>query len=283
MEIIITHRKNRSWISIFIVLGLIVFLLFELFPLFWMAEISFKQYKDVIAVPPKLVFRPTLDNYALAVSEKRTPFLHYFWNSGIVGLCSTVIALLVGVPAAYGFVRCRFPGKQNLKFWILTTRMAPPIAVLIPYFIIFNRLKLIDSYLTITLMHITINLALIVWMAISFIEEVPVELEEAAVIDGCSRIGSFLRVTLPLLAPGLAAISVLALIFSWNDLLFAVVLTGRRTATAPVLITSFITYQDIAWGKLTAASMLIMLPVIVFAFSVQKYILRGLTLGAVKG
>ena len=161
--------------------------------------------------------------------------------------------------------------------------MAPPIAVLIPYFIIFNRLQLIDSYLAITLMHITINLALIVWMAISFIEDVPVELEEAAVVDGCSRVHSFFKVTLPLLAPGLSAISVLALIFSWNDLLFALVLTGRKTATAPVLITSFITYQDVSWGKLSAASMLIMLPVVVFAFSVQKYILRGLTLGAVKG
>ena len=283
MELIFTNRKNRVWLTSLIIVLLVAFLIVELFPLFWMAEISFKQYSDVIATPPKFIFDPTLENYAKAVSEKRTPFFHYFLNSAIVGVCSTAIALLVGVPAAYGFVRCRFRGKRNLKFWVLTTRMAPPIAVLIPYFIVFNQLRLIDSYLTIILMHITINLALVVWMAISFLEEVPVELEEAAIIDGCSRLGSFLRVTFPLMAPGLAAISILALVFSWNDLLFALVLTGRKTATAPVLITSFITYQDVAWGKLTAASMLIMLPVVLFAFSVQKYILRGLTLGAVKG
>ena len=161
--------------------------------------------------------------------------------------------------------------------------MAPPIAVLIPYFIVFHKLRLIDSYAALIVMHITINLALVVWMAMSFIEEIPVELEEAAMIDGCSRIRAFIWVTFPLIAPGLAAITILALIFSWNDLLFALVLTGRKTATAPVVITSFITYQDVAWGKLSAASMLIMLPVVIFAFMVQKYILRGLTFGAVKG
>jgi multiple sugar transport system permease protein len=248
-----------------------------------MAQISFKKYKDVIAMPPRWIFEPTLENYAEVLHEKRTPFAHYLMNSAIVGICSTLIALAVGIPAAYAFVRYRFGGKENIKFWILTTRMAPPIAVLIPYFLLFNRMRLIDSYISIIIMHITLNLALVVWMAISFVEEVPVELEEAALIDGCSRIKAFFRVTFPLMAPGIAAIAILALIFSWNDLLFALVLTGRKTATAPVVITSFISYQDVAWGKLSAASMMIMLPVIVFAFTVQKYILRGLTFGAVKG
>jgi len=266
-----------------IIATLLVILLFELFPLFWMLEISFKGYKDVIAMPPKLLFEPTLKNYREVIAAKRTPFLHYLGNSAIVGLCSTAVALAVGIPAAYSFVRFRFPGKENIKFWILTTRMAPPIAVLIPYFLLFNRLRLIDSFVTLILMHVTLNLALVVWMAISFIEEVPVELEESAVIDGCSRIGAFARVTFPLIAPGIAAISILAMIFSWNDLMFSLVLSGRNTATAPVVITSFITYQDVAWGKLSAASMLIMLPVVVFALLVQKYILRGLTFGAVKG
>ena len=234
-------------------------------------------------MPPKWIYKPTSENYLAVIKEKRTPFTHYLLNSTIVGLSSTLIALLVGLPAAYSFVRYRFPGKERIKFWILTTRMAPPIAVLIPYFIIFHKLRLIDSYISLIAMHITINLALVVWMAMSFIEEIPVELEEAAMIDGCSRMRAFAWVTFPLIAPGLAAISILALIFSWNDLLFALVLTGRKTATAPVVITSFITYQDVAWGKLSAASMLIMLPVVIFAFMVQKYILRGLTFGAVKG
>lgn len=275
-------KSKKRWVNLLLLAVILVFLVIELFPLLWMAEISFKQYKDVIAMPPKWIFEPTLENYEMVLSEKRTPFYRYFINSAIVGIASTFLALLVGVPAAYGFVRFKFKGKENLRFWILTTRMAPPIAVLIPYFVVFNRLKLIDSYIAVTLMHITLNLALIVWMAISFIKEVPVELEEAAIIDGCSRLRSFFKITLPLMAPGLAAISILAFIFSWNDLLFALILTGRKTATAPVVITSFITYQDVAWGKLSSASMMIMAPVIVFAFSVQKYILRGLTFGAIK-
>lgn len=262
---------------------LVIVLLWELFPIFWMISLSFKKYVDIIAMPPRWIFHPTMKNYTEVIREKKTPFHFYFLNSVFVGLSSTAIALLVGIPAAYGFSRFRFPGKRDLKFWVLTTRMAPPIAVLIPYFVLFHKLKLIDRFPSLVLVHVTINLALVVWMMMSFIQEIPRELEEAALIDGCSNIGAFLRITLPLIAPGVAAVAVLAFIFSWNDLLFALVLSGRRTATAPVVITSFISYQEVAWGKLSAASTLIMLPVILFALLVQKYIVRGLTLGAIKG
>lgn len=122
-----------------------------------------------------------------------------------------------------------------------------------------------------------------VWMTVSFIEEVPVELEEAALIDGCSHLGAFFKVVIPLIAPGIVAVAILALIFFWNDLLFSLVLSGRNTTTAPVVITSFISYQEVAWGKLLAASLMIMFPVIVFALMVQKYIVKGLTFGAIKG
>jgi len=248
-----------------------------------MLQISLKRYVDAIAMPPKWIFTPIIKNFVAVLQEKRTPFHYYLLNSTIVGLSSTGIALLVGLPAAYSFVRFRFPGKKDIKFWVLTTRMAPPIVVLVPYFVLFHKLGMIDRFPSLIILHVTINLALVVWMTTSFIQEVPPELEEAALIDGCSHIGAFVRVTFPLIAPGIVAITILALIFSWNDLLFALVLSGRRTATAPVVITSFITYQEVAWGKLSAASILIMLPVILFALLVQKYIVKGLTFGAIKG
>lgn len=259
---------------------LILFLFWSSFPIFWMLSMSFKEKVDALAMPPKWIFNPTLSNYLYAILSRG--FIRFYFNSILIGLTSTILVLAIAIPSAYTLSRLDFKGKKDLGFWILTTRMAPPVGILIPYFLIFRKLGLIDTRISIIVMHVAINLPLSIWILKGFFKEVPGEMEEAAFIDGSSRWGAFFRVILPLTAPGIGATSILCFILSWNELMFALTLSGTHSKTVPVALYNFIAYLEIHWGPLMAASTLILLPVMIFFIIVQKQLVKGLTLGALK-
>jgi multiple sugar transport system permease protein len=254
-------------------------------PVYWMVTISLKHEVDQFAVPPRwFSFSPTLEHYADAFVSRS--FGQYLLNSAVVALCSTLCALLLGTLAAYALARFRLPYRldRRLALWILSTRMFPAIVTAVPMFLIMRDLRLLNTQLSLIIVYTAFNLPFVVWMMRGFFAELPRDLEEAALVDGDSRLGAFWRVVLPLVAPGLVATAVFCLIVSWNEFLFALVLTQTDAAmTLPVGIAGRVTQYEIRLGVMSAAGVVAMLPILVFALSVQKYLVRGLSLGAVKG
>lgn len=265
-----------------LVLYAFVFLLLAvvLFPFFWLVQMSVKDQIEAFRLPPSFIFTPTLQNYADIMQQK---FLKAFGNSAITATATTVISLLLGVPAAYGLSRAGLRSDQAISLWTLSTRMAPPIAFGIPFFLIYKRLDWIDTVHGLVIIYLTFNLSLVIWMMRTFFDGLPTALEEAAYIDGAGVISTFLRVTLPLSAPGLATTAIFCFLLSWNDFFYSLILTRGNAVTAPVAIVNFMNFESWEWGKITAAGTLIMLPVVVFSMAVRKYLIRGLTAGAVKG
>jgi multiple sugar transport system permease protein len=196
-----------------------------------------------------------------------------------VAIC---VSVLFGVPAAYSLSRFDFKGKRDMAFFILSTRMAPPIGVLIPMYLLFSRLRLIDTHLALIIMYINLNVSVVVWMMMGFFKDIPVDLEEAALIDGCSRLQALRRVVLPLAAPGLAATMIFCTFLSWNEFMWALILTSYVAKTAPVAALEFIQFRHILWGQLMAAGTIMSFPVLLFALLTQRQLVRGLTLGAIK-
>lgn len=258
----------------------LILLFFSLFPLIWMFMTSFKTQVDALAIPPKWLFVPTLDNYREAFMGNG--FGKCYLNSLIVVILSVGISLIIGVPTAYALARFEFPGKKQLSLWILSTRLAPPIAFLIPFFIMYRFLGLIDTITGLVIIYVAINLTMVIWMMKGFFNDVPREIEEAALVDGCTHLKSLTRVVLPICLTGLSATAVLIFIFSWNELMFASVLTSNFAKTAPAGIYNFIGYNEVRWGSLTAASTLVVIPVLFFLLLTQRYLIRGLSFGAIK-
>jgi len=271
--------KSRRTIrqAVFYVL-LLATLAFLAFPFVWMFTGSFKTQAEFMAYPPRWLFTPTLENYEKVFV--RGDFFKFTMNSLIIALGSTAMSLVLGVPAAYSIARYR---QTRLGMVLLTARMAPGIAFLIPWFILFSKLKMVDTYPAVMLTHMVVVLPLVIWVLVGFFEDIPRELEEAALIDGCRLTGVFRRVALPLARPGIVATAILGIIASWNNFVFSLIIAGNSTRTLPVAIFNFVSYDSLNWGGLTAASSVITLPVLLMAFLVQKHIVRGLTFGALKG
>ncbi|MFN7308404.1 MAG: carbohydrate ABC transporter permease [Acetobacteraceae bacterium] len=265
-------RRALFYLGLVLVLGVFVF------PFFWMALNSFKTHDQITEYPPVFFFTPTLENVRNVFAQGQ--FVRYTWNSIVVSFGAVGLGMLLGLPAAYAIARHR---QRGFAFGILVCRMIPGIAFLVPWFIVFRFLGLLDSYLGLIVAHLVITVPLITWIMIGFFEEVPIELEEAARIDGCSRAGVFLRIALPLVRPGLVSAGILALIFAWNSFLFPLILAGVETKTLPVLVYSFMTFDFLDLGGIYAASTLITLPVVVMVLAVQRHFIRGLTIGGVKG
>ncbi|NLJ86408.1 MAG: carbohydrate ABC transporter permease [Firmicutes bacterium] len=259
---------------------LIITILFFL-PIVWACLMSFKTRVDALAMPPKWVFKPTMANYKAVWGDGR--FLKYTKNSLIIAAASTGLGLVLGVPAAYSLARHRFKGQRALLLGILSTRMIPPVAFVIPFFIIFTRLSLNDTHTAVIIMHLTIILGYVIWMMRSYFMDIPKEIEEAALVDGCSVWQTFTRIVLPISAPGLGTSAIFSFIFSWNEFLYAMVMTTVEAKTLPLGVYNWVAYEEIMWGELTAASVIAMIPVIIFYGFVQKALVRGLTMGAVKG
>jgi len=266
------HRKVA-----YVGLGWLVVGAFML-PFLWMVLGSFKTTVDFLSYPPVWLFQPTLENYRQVFADNA--FARYVLNSLLVAAGATFLGLLLGIPAAYALARWR---RSAMGIVLLAARMAPGIAFLIPLFVLFLQFHLVGSYVSLIASHLIFTLPLTVWLMVGFIEALPVEIEQSALIDGCSVPGVLLRVVVPLTAQGIAATSILAFIASWNNFLFALVLANENTKTLPVAVLGYIGYTSIQWGTLMAASCLITTPVLVLALCVQKYIVRGLVAGAVTG
>jgi len=253
-----------------------------LFPILWVLGLSFKTRAQVFATPPLYLWRPTLDNYVDVLT--RSDFLRAFINTLIVSASAVLLSLAVGAPAAYAFARFPFRGRSLLFFTLLVMRMLPPIAVLVPMYLLFNKLGLATTRLSVVLAYTTFSLPLVVWMMRGYFEDLPVELEESAWIDGASRFAAFRYVILPMARPGLVAASILCLQLAWNDFLFSAVLTNNATHTLPVMMAAFNAGDSgMDWGGLTASGMLVILPVVIFSFLAQRHLVAGLSSGAVKG
>ncbi len=249
-------------------------------PFLWLLQMSFKTNAQVFQFPPPLIFTPTLENYqALWTSG----FRQSFFNSLVVATASTLAPMLIGVPAAYALSRWQAKIANSMSLWILASRMAPPIAFTIPYFLAYRHLELMDTRTGLVIIYMTFNLSLVIWMMRPFFDQLPRALEEAAWIDGATTAQGFLRIILPLSAPGLAATAILCFLFAWNDFFFALILTRTEAMTAPVAVVNFMNYEGWEWGRIAAGGTMVMLPVLVFSLLVRKYLVHGLTGGAVKG
>ncbi len=248
------------------------------FPFLWMLLSSFKTQVDIISWPPKLFFSPTLVNYVKVFSEQ--DFLQYFSNSALVGTVSILASLILGLPAAYSIARYK---QKKLSVLILLARLMPGIAFLMPWYIIFSRLGLMDSYLALILSHMLITLPVVVWIMSTYFDAIPIEMEESAMVDGAPRQKAFWMIILPLSGPGIVTATTLSFIFSWNNFMFSQVLSMEKTKTLPIAIYNFVSYAEVDWGGVMAAAVAIIAPAIILTMIFQKYVVQGLTMGAVKG
>lgn len=262
--------------------GLVLFLVFIImFPFLWLVVMSFKTDPDILAWPPKLFFKPTLDNYIGLWDDE---FPRSFLNSLITSVGSTVISMALGVPGAYALSRAtRRSGGNTMSLFILASRMAPPIAFTIPYFLVYRSIGLLDTRIGLIIIYLTINLSLVIWVMRTFFDAIPRSMEEAAWIDGASLWQGFTKIVLPMSGPGLAATAILCFLYAWNDFFFALILTRTNAMTAPVAVVNFLDFQGWQWGKIASGGVMVMLPVLVFSLAVRKFLVHGLTAGAVKG
>jgi multiple sugar transport system permease protein len=249
-------------------------------PVGWMALMMFKPEAIMFARPPVWLFAPTLDHFDYVLAHG------FVWNlvaSFVIALASTLLVVVVGTPAAYAFARFPIRRRDDLLLFVLATRMAPPIALAIPFYLIYARVGLLDTYGGLVVAYLTFNLSFYIWVLWSFCRELPVELEEAARADGYPRAHVLMRVVLPLLRPGIIATAVLCFIFAWNEFLYAFLLGGKTMETLPVAVPKLITSQGVKWGELSVVGIVALLPVLAAVFLLQRHIVRGLTMGAVKG
>lgn len=251
-----------------------------LFPVFWMATMMVKPEQVMFERPTVWLFTPTVEHFAYIFEQG------FHWSlisSLIVAGFSTLLVVLVGTPAAYAFARFRMWRRDDLFLFVLATRMAPPMCLVIPFYLIYSKIGLIDTYTGLIIAYLTFNLSFYVWVLCSFCRDLPIELEEAAMVEGYPRWQVLLRITLPLLRPGIVATAVLCFIFAWNEFLFAFMLGGKAIKTLPVAIPTLITTTGVRWGELSIVGIVALLPVLMIVFLLQRHIVRGLTMGAVKG
>lgn len=261
--------------------GLLSFaILVWVLPVLWVVITSFKTRGAIFTVPPTLTFQPTLQNYVTAL--RTYGILDAIGNSLLVSITTVLLSLAVAVPAGYAYARTRFLGRRALSFFTLFTQMAPAIGILLPAFFIIGRLGLINTYGALILVYLSITVPISTWLMITYFEDVPLELEEAARVDGASRFTVFTRIMLPQVRGGVMVVAILAFIEAWNEFLFASVLTGSQTRTVPVAIFSFLTTEESLWGPFTATGVMIMAPVVLVALLAQRHIVKGLTFGAAK-
>jgi multiple sugar transport system permease protein len=227
-------------------------------------------------MPPIWIFKPTLENYRLLLESR---FPGYFANSAIISLGTVITSLAIGVPAAYGLARLRIKRKSDIDFFILSTRMAPPIAFIVPFYLMYSRFYLIDTYLGMILVYVLFTTAFVVWMMRAFFADVNREIDEAAWVDGCSKWGAFFQVALPSVRGGLVATTILAILLTWNEFFYALLLTNFDAKTMPVALPGYIGFVRLRWGELTAAATIVVTPVLIFATLVQKHLMRGLAGG----
>lgn len=272
--------KTNNWINWGLTTTTYIIALLIFFPILWMILTSFKFEADAFSYPPKLFFTPTLDNWDLALFD--TDFFKHLKNTLIITTLSTSAALLLGIPAAYALAY--YPTKRSnfTLMWLISTRMLPPVGIIVPLFIIMRDLGLRDTHTSLIVMYTAMNLPLVVWMMRSFFLDVPYEIMEASRIDGTSLWQEFWYIAIPLVMPGMFATALLCLIFSWNEFFFAFNLTVTDAAPLSVYISSFKTAEGLFWAKMSAGATASVLPVVLAGWFAQRQLVQGLTMGAVK-
>ena len=287
-----------------------------LIPIVIMGVTSLKSRADIVSVPPKIVFEPTMEGFVFLLTDRSqltgkrleeakantedlglfdqvalrngqtitgpSDFVRRLWNSLVIAVGSTIFSVTLGLFAAYAFSRFDLPGKDDLLFFILSTRMLPAVVVTIPLFLMYRQLGLQDTHLGMILLYTVFNLSLTTWLLKGFIDEIPREYEEAALVDGYTRFQSFFKIVLPQAATGIAATTVFAFIFAWNEYAFALMLTSETARTAPPAIATMQGRGGIEWSAIAAGSLAFLIPVVIVTFALRKHLLRGVTFGAIR-
>ena len=269
--------KQRNW---WVYLVLLVVSFIAVFPFVWIVLTALMDRTTAQTVPPQWIFEPTFEAFRTLLVDRG--MMTFFWNSVIVSVSATFFSVLIGMFCAYALARYDFAGKDDISFWILTNRMLPPVAIILPVFMIFQTFNLLDSLIGLVLLYTGMQLPFVVWMLKGFFEDLPRQIEESALVDGDTWFGCFRRVTLPLMAPSITATAIFVLILSWNEYAFAVFLTGADTRTLPPAVVAFTVSSDISWNLLGAACVFITLPILLFVVAVQKQFVRGLSMGMMK-
>jgi multiple sugar transport system permease protein len=272
-------RKLRLVVLIAVSL---LFLVAWAFPIVWSLLNSLKTEQDVLAYPPKLFFKPTLGAYR-DVLFGSSSILPNLISSCIISVGTTIVTMVLAVPAAYALARLRFRGKRLAGFYVLATQMLPPVGIIIPYFLVLRNIGWIDTYQGIILIYLSFSLPFAIWLLVSYFEDIPFEMEEAAYLDGASRLRTLWRIIMPQVRGGIAVTVVFVFLNAWNEFLFAVVLSGNTVRPVTIAMFNFVSVEQTLWSKLAAVSVLAMLPVVVLGVLAQKHIVKGLTVGAVKG
>ena len=275
----INYRFNKKLRLFFIHATLTAACLIVVLPLLWILRTSLVHRVLAYQIPPRWFFKPTLDNYAVIFKEE--PFGLFFANSLIVAIASTILCLVIGAPAAFSYSRFR-TGGNTLMLGMLATQMLPAITLVIPFFLIYKTIGLYNTRIGLLITYITFNIPFIVWIMISFFQTIPRELDESAMVDGCNRFTAFLRVILPISLPGMLSAGVFSFVLSWNEFLFALILTGKKSKTLPVAVSGLITQQGTQIGAVSAAIVLIILPMVILYFGFRTFLIKGLVAGAVK-
>ena len=271
--------KPLSTLARWLLVALVM--VWALVPILWMVLSSFKPTGVITSNPPQLLFTPTLAHYQALVAGGNNLWSNVYSSLFVTGV-STLIAVVLGAMAGYGLSRIRMRGKQHLAFWIISTRMAPIAAVIVPLYMMFRYLNLLDSYIGLIVAYLSFNLPFAIWLMTAFFDDLPRDLEEAATIDGATKWQVFWNVALPLMKPGIATTTILCFIFAWNDYAFATTFGGPGTSTIPIAAAQLLTQTGIDWGQLLAIGTVVVLPMAVFGLLVKRWLVTGLTLGAVK-
>jgi multiple sugar transport system permease protein len=274
------QRKGLQLDDILHFLALLLVILVCVFPFYWMVTASFKQQSAILASTPQFFFLPTFENYVNAFSK--FDILKSLQNSLFVALVTVLVSLVLGTPAAYAIARFEFKAKRDIWFWFISNRMLSPIVVALPFFLIARNFRLLDTTWALILIYLTFNVPIVVWICADQFRNIPKELDEAATLEGYNSFAIFLKIALPLAAPALAVSAIFCFIFSWNELLYALILTRNEAKTAPVVATSFMSGYELPWGQIMATGTMVALPVIIFSMIVSRQLVRGLTAGAIK-
>ncbi len=275
------NNKLKWTLTTFEIIVIIVACLLALLPYLWTFLSGFKVRTDILSTTPKLFFTPTLENFPKVFIENG--FILYLKNSVLTAVFAVILCLLVGIPAGYAFSRYHIFGKKHLYFYFLTTRMCPGVAEALPLYIMFSKLGLLGKTPGLVLAHCTFIVALVIYVMRAFFDDIPVDLDNAALVDGYSEWGAFRHVIFPIVKPAVVSTALISFIFSWNELLFSLILGGHAARTLPASFSGLITPHGTFWGQLCAASGVVTLPIIILAIILQKHLIRGLSMGAVKG
>jgi multiple sugar transport system permease protein len=279
MESTTTESRLRN-LALWLVAGLL--LAVWAFPVLWGLLTSFKSERDVLAYPPKVFFTPTLDNYREVIFGGSS-IVPNLWSSIVVSGWTTVLTMLFAVPAAYALARLNYPARRASGFYVLATQMLPPMGLIIPYYLMLQKIGGLDSYSGLTAIYLSFSLPFAIWLMVSYFEDIPFEMEEAALLDRAGRLRTLWYVILPQVRGGIAVTTIFVFLNAWNEFLFAVVLGGNRVRPVTVAMFNFISVEQTQWARLAAGAMLAMAPVILIGLAAQRHIVKGLTVGAVKG